>query len=79
MRNVLLYTDEESFWIAEIPSLPGCHSNGKTRAEALMNVKEAMELWIEDALAHGEEVPPEFNNPEIVAIPQPVILGDRLR
>ena len=72
MRHVLLYTDEEGNWIAEIPSLPGCHSNGTTRDEALTRVKEAMELWIEDALEHGEEIPPVFNNPEIVAIKQPI-------
>ena len=72
MRHVLLYTDEEGNWIAEIPSLPGCHSNVTTRDEALTRVKEAMELWIEDALEHGEEIPPVFNNPEIVAIEQPI-------
>jgi predicted RNase H-like HicB family nuclease len=72
MRQVLLYTDEEGNWISEIPSLPGCNSNGATRDEALLRVKEAMELWIEDAIEHDEEIPPVFNNPEIVAIEQPI-------
>ena len=72
MRHVLLYTDEENNWIAEIPSLPGCHSNGQTREDALLRIREAMALWIEDALEHGEELPPEFNNPEIVPVEQPV-------
>lgn len=35
MRYVLLYQDEENNWIAEVPSLPGCHSNGRTREEAI--------------------------------------------
>lgn len=57
MRQVLLYQDEDGYWIAEVPSLPGCHSDGETRDEALTNVQEAIALWIEDARAHGEAVP----------------------
>ena len=60
MRQVLVYQDEEGFWIAEVPSLPGCGSDGTTRVEALNNVKEAIDLWIEDALANGEIVPEDF-------------------
>ena len=73
MRYVLVYTDEEDNWIAEVPSLPGCHSSGKTRDEALWRVREAMELWIEDAIEHGEDIPPEFTNPEIIPVEHPVI------
>lgn len=50
MRQILLYTDEDGVWIAEVPSLPGCGSDGMTRDEALENVKEAIDLWIEDAI-----------------------------
>jgi predicted RNase H-like HicB family nuclease len=57
MRNVLLYSDEDGNWVAEVPSLPGCNTGGKTRDEALANIREAIELWIEDALEHGEIVP----------------------
>ena len=56
MRQVLLYQDEDGYWIADVPSLPGCHSDGETREEALMNVEEAIALWVEDALAHGEVI-----------------------
>jgi predicted RNase H-like HicB family nuclease len=49
MRQVILYTDEDGMWIAEVPSLMGCGSQGKTREEALENVREAIELWLEDA------------------------------
>ena len=60
MRQVLLYQDEDGVWIAEVPSLPGCHSDGITRQEALDNVQEAITLWIEDAEANGEFIPEDF-------------------
>jgi len=55
VRQVLLYTDEDGYWIAECPSLPGCNSQGKTKQEAITNIKEAIELYI--------EVLPEKNQP----------------
>jgi len=47
MRHVMLYTDEDGNWIAEVPSLPGCVSDGKTRDEALERVREAIEVYVE--------------------------------
>ena len=44
--NVRLYQDEVGIWIAEIPAIPGCGSDGQTREEALENVKDAAELCI---------------------------------
>jgi predicted RNase H-like HicB family nuclease len=43
---VQLYQDEDGVWIAEIPAIPGCGSEGKTREEALRNVQDAAELCI---------------------------------
>jgi len=43
-RRVLLYPGEDGFIIAEVPSLPGCVSQGKTREEVLANVREAISL-----------------------------------
>jgi predicted RNase H-like HicB family nuclease len=60
MRQVILYTDEDGIWIAECPSLPGCGSDGTTREEAMQNIKEAIELWIEDARAHDEPIPDDL-------------------
>ena len=60
MRQVLLYTDEDGYWIAEVPSLRGCISDGKTREEARERVKEAIQCWVESALAHNEEIPEDF-------------------
>ena len=68
MRQVILYTDEDGVWIAECPSLPGCGSDGATRDEALDNIKEAIELWIEDAEANGETIPDDFSPISVVAV-----------
>ena len=56
MRKVVLYPGEDGYWVVECPSLPGCFSQGKTVEEALANIKEAIDLWIEDAEAHGDIV-----------------------
>jgi predicted RNase H-like HicB family nuclease len=57
MRHVILYTDEDGYWIAEVPSLPGCVSQGDTEEEALANIKEAVELYIESLEDHGDPIP----------------------
>jgi predicted RNase H-like HicB family nuclease len=57
MRKVVLYPGEDDFWVVECPSLPGCVSQGETKDEALANIKEAIALWLEDAVAHNEPVP----------------------
>ena len=44
--DVRLYQDEDGLWIAEVPAIPGCGSDGKTREEALANVHDAAELCI---------------------------------
>jgi predicted RNase H-like HicB family nuclease len=62
MRRVLLYTDEEGNWIAEVPSLPGCGSEGRNRNEALANVREAIEVYIEALEQDGLPVPPKYRD-----------------
>ena len=46
MRQVLLYRDEDRYWIAECPSLQGCVSQGETKEIALINIKEAIDGYI---------------------------------
>jgi predicted RNase H-like HicB family nuclease len=58
-RQVLLYLGEDGYFIAEVPSLPGCVSQGKTRAEALVNIGEAISLYIEVLQDRGEPIPAE--------------------
>ncbi|NJL90636.1 MAG: type II toxin-antitoxin system HicB family antitoxin [Coleofasciculaceae cyanobacterium SM2_1_6] len=55
-RQVLLYPGEDGYFVAEVPSLPGCISQGKTREEALINIEEAINLYIEVLLDRGEIV-----------------------
>lgn len=69
MRHVILYTDEDGVWIAKVPSLPGCGSDGATKAEALERVKEAIAVWIEAAQAYNEPIPPdEYPNLEVTLV-----------
>ena len=59
-RKVLLYPGEDSYFVAEVPSLPGCISQGKTRSEALANIEEAIALYIEVLQDRGEPVPDDI-------------------
>jgi predicted RNase H-like HicB family nuclease len=45
--HVVVEQDEAGYFAAEVPALPGCLSQGKTREEAIANVKEAVEGWLE--------------------------------
>jgi predicted RNase H-like HicB family nuclease len=45
--HVVIEKDESGYFVAEVPALPGCYSQGKTREEALTNIKEAIEGWFE--------------------------------
>jgi predicted RNase H-like HicB family nuclease len=45
--HVVVEKDETGYYVAEVPALPGCLSQGKTREEALVNIKEAIEGWLE--------------------------------
>ncbi len=65
--RVLIQPDEDGYFVAEVPALPGCISQGKSRDEALQNVKEAISLYLESLQAHGDAVPPPIQE-EIVEI-----------
>lgn len=56
-RQVLLYPGEDGYVVAEVPSLPGCVSQGTTREEALANVREAISLHEEVLRERGEPIP----------------------
>jgi predicted RNase H-like HicB family nuclease len=66
MRQVILIPDETGGYIVEVPSLPGCYSQGETVDEALENIREAIELHIETMTDAGERVPDD--------VPSPIIL-----
>ncbi len=56
-RQVLLYPGEDGYFVVEVPSLPGCISQGKTRKEALSNIEEAITIYIEVLEEQGENIP----------------------
>jgi len=69
MRQVVLHPDpEDDGWIAEVPSLPGCFSQGETKDEALANVRDAIEAWIEGARATGQPIPEDTQSIEICVV-----------
>ncbi len=59
--------EEGGGYLAIVPDLPGCMSDGETREEALRSVEDAIRAWIEEALAMGRPVPPPTRHPELVA------------
>jgi len=58
--RVLLEQDEDGVYVAEVPALPGCISQGTTREEAVKNIKEAILAYLESLEARGEPVPPSI-------------------
>lgn len=57
MRQVVVYPGEDSYWVAECPSLLGCISQGKTKHEAIANIREAIEGYIAALEDDGLPVP----------------------
>ena len=59
MRQVVLYPGEDGYWVVECPSLPGCVSQGRTKAEAIENIRTAIQVYVsvlaEDRLPIPEE------------------------
>lgn len=45
--HVIIEQDETGYYVTEVPALPGCLSQGKTYEEAIANIKEAIEGWLE--------------------------------
>lgn len=56
--RVVIQQDEDGMFVAEVPSLPGCISQGTTRSEALKNIQEAVQAYIESLQKHNEPIPP---------------------
>jgi len=61
---VVIEEGENGYLIADVPELPGCHTQGKTKEELIANVKEAIELYIE---VEGKKPAPE-PLPKVVGI-----------
>jgi len=59
--RVIIEKDEDGVYFAEATNLPGCISQGSTRAEAIENIKEAIEVYLESLAAHDEPIPPPIS------------------
>ena len=65
--TVVLEQEEDGGFVAAVPALPGCVSQGDTREEAIENVREAIAVYLEDCRDSGEPVPTEIGR-EIVEV-----------
>lgn len=57
--RVMLEPEEDGGYGVWVPALPGCVSQGETREEALANIREAIQCYLESCLKHGEPIPVE--------------------
>ena len=68
MRQIVMYPGEDGYWVIECPSLPGCISQGRTKEEAIENIKEAINGYISALEEDGLPVPEERFEAFLVAI-----------
>lgn len=65
--RVLIEQDEDGVYVAEVPSLPGCISQGQTRDEVIENIRESIAAYLESLEAHDEPIPPPITE-ELVEV-----------
>ena len=68
MRQVILHPGENGYWVVECPSLPGCISQGKTKEEAMQNIREAIEGYVLALQEDGLPIPPERFDAVLLAV-----------
>lgn len=68
MRQVIVYSGEDGYFVAECPSLPGCISQGKTREKAIANIKEAIAGYIAALEEDSLSVPDEHFDAMVIAV-----------
>ena len=68
MRQVVLFRGEDGFWVADVPSLPGCISQGETREDALTNIRDGIQGYVEALEAGDMPVPAETFDTLVVAV-----------
>ena len=54
---IIYWSNEDQIFVAEVPELPGCMAHGETKAEALANADEAVQLWLDTAVEFGDPIP----------------------
>ncbi len=65
--RIILEQDEDGVFVAEVPALPGCISQGKTRVDALKNIHDAIQGYLASLKKHNEPIPPPITE-EIVRV-----------
>ena len=68
MREVILYPGEDGYWVVEYPRLPGCISQGRTKEEALKNIKEAISCYIHSFEEDNLPIPEEKFEVSVVVV-----------
>jgi predicted RNase H-like HicB family nuclease len=68
MRQVVIYPGEDGYWVAECPSLPGCVSQGRSKEEAIANIREAIQAYVEALEEDGLGVPEDPFETLVVAV-----------
>ena len=68
--TVILQQESDGGFVAIVPALPGCVTQGDTRSEALANVREAVAVYLEDCVDAGDPIPTEAGR-EIVEVEAP--------
>ncbi len=58
--TVIVEKDEDGMYVAKVPDLPGCTTEGKTKKELMKNVKEAIQAYLESLKKHGDPIPVEM-------------------
>lgn len=59
--RVLIDRDEDGVFVAQVPALPGCITQGSSRQEVLSNAQEAIAAYLESLNERGEPIPPAIN------------------
>lgn len=54
---IIYWNEQDNAFIAEVPELPGCMADGKSRKEALLNAEIIIDEWLETAREIGREIP----------------------
>ena len=65
--RVTIEPDEDGVFVAECPALPGCVSQGKTRDEAMTNIRDAIQGYLESLKKHGDPIPGQITE-EVVEV-----------
>lgn len=58
---VVITEDEDGYFVAEVPVLPSCFTQGKTKEEALSNIREVIQLCLEHMIEEGQMIPDKYS------------------